>query len=321
MVSPGCKPHAGTRGRRTGPAAAPAGARARSAAARRRRPRACPALLPLLSAAGDRPGAATHGTPPCRQRARRRARARRSGRAAAGPRDGVAPVLGAGLLRRRLRLPRDRQPLRLPHQPARVRRGGGTRGAASMRQPASANQQLLGAATRAAAMLSCSAACQPRARCRCARNSSPSAACGRTWSTPPRSPTGGSATTPSTPSSLGGWGRVGCGVGRVLPWAIGEPDGDESRQQAVAAHAGFQQRRPSPLTHRPRLPAAAPPRPRASPPSQPLRRVGSAADGGKIICDVSRLAPPCVIYSLGSMGDYSFEKEVRGCPGGVGWGW
>lgn len=46
------------------------------------------------------------------------------------------------------------------------------------------------------------------------------------------------------------------------------------------------------------------------PPSMPLRRVGSAADGGKIICDVGRLAPPCVVYSLGSQGDYSFEREM-----------
>ncbi|KAI8477200.1 MAG: methyltransferase domain-containing protein [Monoraphidium minutum] len=46
------------------------------------------------------------------------------------------------------------------------------------------------------------------------------------------------------------------------------------------------------------------------PPHQPLRRVGSAADGGKIICDVSRLAPPCVIYSLGSRGDYTFEIDM-----------
>jgi hypothetical protein len=53
----------------------------------------------------------------------------------------------------------------------------------------------------------------------------------------------------------------------------------------------------------------------ASPPIQPLRRVGSAEDGGKIICDVSRLPTPCVIYSLGSRGDYSFEHEVGG---GVG---
>ncbi|GBG00334.1 hypothetical protein Rsub_13104 [Raphidocelis subcapitata] len=48
----------------------------------------------------------------------------------------------------------------------------------------------------------------------------------------------------------------------------------------------------------------------ACPPEQPLRRVGSAADGGKMLCDLSRLQPPCVIYSLGSNGDYSFEREM-----------
>jgi hypothetical protein len=38
--------------------------------------------------------------------------------------------------------------------------------------------------------------------------------------------------------------------------------------------------------------------------------VGSTADGGKLICDLGRLRPPCVIYSLGSQGDYSFERDM-----------
>lgn len=33
-------------------------------------------------------------------------------------------------------------------------------------------------------------------------------------------------------------------------------------------------------------------------------------DGGKLLCDVSQLAPPCLIYSLGSNGDYSFEHDM-----------
>lgn len=35
-----------------------------------------------------------------------------------------------------------------------------------------------------------------------------------------------------------------------------------------------------------------------------------AADGGKLLCDVSRLPEPCLIYSLGSNGDYSFERDM-----------
>lgn len=36
----------------------------------------------------------------------------------------------------------------------------------------------------------------------------------------------------------------------------------------------------------------------------------SAADGGKLLCDVSKLPTPCLIYSLGSNGDYSFERDM-----------
>eukprot|EP00775_Hariotina_reticulata_P004381 gene4381-4633_t len=46
------------------------------------------------------------------------------------------------------------------------------------------------------------------------------------------------------------------------------------------------------------------------PPHQPLKRYGSDADGGKLLCDISKLRPPCLIYSLGSNGDYSFERDA-----------
>lgn len=46
------------------------------------------------------------------------------------------------------------------------------------------------------------------------------------------------------------------------------------------------------------------------PPSQPLIRYGNPADGGKLLCDISKLTPPCIIYSLGSNGDYSFEQDA-----------
>lgn len=46
------------------------------------------------------------------------------------------------------------------------------------------------------------------------------------------------------------------------------------------------------------------------PPGQPLRRYGNAADGGKQLCDVGRLHQPCLIVSLGSAGDYSFERDM-----------
>jgi hypothetical protein len=34
------------------------------------------------------------------------------------------------------------------------------------------------------------------------------------------------------------------------------------------------------------------------------------ADGGKLLCDVSHLPTPCLIYSLGSNGDYTFEQDM-----------
>jgi hypothetical protein len=36
----------------------------------------------------------------------------------------------------------------------------------------------------------------------------------------------------------------------------------------------------------------------------------ASADGGKLLCDISKLPKPCVIYSLGSNGDYSFELDM-----------
>ena len=46
------------------------------------------------------------------------------------------------------------------------------------------------------------------------------------------------------------------------------------------------------------------------PPGQPLRRYGNGGDGGKVLCDLAALRPPCLIYSLGSNGDYSFEQDM-----------
>ena len=46
------------------------------------------------------------------------------------------------------------------------------------------------------------------------------------------------------------------------------------------------------------------------PPGQALARYGGTNDGGKVFCNISGLAPPCVVYSLGSNGDYSFENDV-----------
>eukprot|EP00879_Flechtneria_rotunda_P001331 GHRR01001481.1.p1 GENE.GHRR01001481.1~~GHRR01001481.1.p1 ORF type:complete len:390 (+),score=80.39 GHRR01001481.1:272-1441(+) len=46
------------------------------------------------------------------------------------------------------------------------------------------------------------------------------------------------------------------------------------------------------------------------PPHQPLTRYGNPKDGGKLLCDLSKLTAPCIIYSLGSNGDYSFEEDA-----------
>ncbi|KAL7570486.1 hypothetical protein ACA910_004267 [Epithemia clementina (nom. ined.)] len=42
------------------------------------------------------------------------------------------------------------------------------------------------------------------------------------------------------------------------------------------------------------------------------RRIGNLGDGGKWVCDPHRLkkAPSCLVYSVGSRGDFSFEKNV-----------
>eukprot|EP00245_Coleochaete_scutata_P013320 TRINITY_DN5385_c0_g1_i1.p1 TRINITY_DN5385_c0_g1~~TRINITY_DN5385_c0_g1_i1.p1 ORF type:complete len:321 (+),score=50.93 TRINITY_DN5385_c0_g1_i1:269-1231(+) len=41
-----------------------------------------------------------------------------------------------------------------------------------------------------------------------------------------------------------------------------------------------------------------------------LERVGPAGEGGKMICSIDQLQPPCVVYSLGSLGDTRFESAV-----------
>jgi hypothetical protein len=33
-------------------------------------------------------------------------------------------------------------------------------------------------------------------------------------------------------------------------------------------------------------------------------------DGGKLLCSLSSLRPPCVVYSLGSRMDFTFEEDV-----------
>ncbi len=47
------------------------------------------------------------------------------------------------------------------------------------------------------------------------------------------------------------------------------------------------------------------------PPRHPLVKIGGTIDedGQKYICD-GLLKPPCVVYSMGSNGDYSFEHEI-----------
>ncbi len=46
------------------------------------------------------------------------------------------------------------------------------------------------------------------------------------------------------------------------------------------------------------------------PPDRPLQRYGSNADGGKMFCDLGVLEAPCLLISLGSYNDYSFEQDL-----------
>lgn len=46
------------------------------------------------------------------------------------------------------------------------------------------------------------------------------------------------------------------------------------------------------------------------PNGNPPERFGGAADGGKLVCADILAAPGCVVYSLGSNGDFSFEEDV-----------
>lgn len=43
------------------------------------------------------------------------------------------------------------------------------------------------------------------------------------------------------------------------------------------------------------------------PSGRPMQRLGEAGDGGKMLCDVDQLHAPCLIFSLGSKGQYDFE--------------
>ena len=46
----------------------------------------------------------------------------------------------------------------------------------------------------------------------------------------------------------------------------------------------------------------------------PMIRIGMG-DGGKIICDPSRLQRnDCLVYSIGSNGNFGFEKEIKKSP-------
>jgi hypothetical protein len=51
----------------------------------------------------------------------------------------------------------------------------------------------------------------------------------------------------------------------------------------------------------------------ACPPNQALVHYGGwdgKGDGNKAFCDLSQLQEPCIIYSVGSNGDFSFEQSV-----------
>ena len=42
----------------------------------------------------------------------------------------------------------------------------------------------------------------------------------------------------------------------------------------------------------------------------PLMRIGQG-DGGKLVCDLRRLKQDdCLVFSIGSKGDFSFETEI-----------
>ena len=57
------------------------------------------------------------------------------------------------------------------------------------------------------------------------------------------------------------------------------------------------------------------------PPGMPLHRDGGAGDGGKWICGLAALQAPCVVLSLGSNNDYSFEvRRGAGVVDGGGLG-
>ena len=50
--------------------------------------------------------------------------------------------------------------------------------------------------------------------------------------------------------------------------------------------------------------------PEARPHRAALMRYGGRADGGKWLCSMAELEPPCVVYSIGSWGDIDFEEAM-----------
>lgn len=58
-------------------------------------------------------------------------------------------------------------------------------------------------------------------------------------------------------------------------------------------------------------------------PGGPLQRMGSAADGGKLLCglDGLRARKACVVFSIGSNGQYDFEQAFLKVGGTAGAGW
>ena len=105
----------------------------------------------------------------------------------------------------------------------------------------------------------------------------------------------------------------------TLGWSIAQ------WQEAVDAASAYRLRRASTLAALTALPIdhpsewfdSMPPMlacggrdPEARPHHAALMRYGGRADGGKWLCSVAELEPPCVVYSLGNGGDIDFEEAI-----------